>query len=84
MCVHMLSLLIVSCLCVSARVYLLVCVKWTRVDVKRERERETEGDERNAQRIYIYIYVWHRNVHSAACRQALNDKKEKTDARKAK
>ncbi len=28
--------------------------------------------------------VWHRNVHSVARRQALNDKKKKTDAHKEK
>ena len=30
------------------------------------------------------MYVWHRNVHSGARRQVLNDKKKKTDGCKKK
>jgi hypothetical protein len=36
--------------------------------------------------VYVRVCVWHRNVHSdlVGRRQALNDKKKKTDARKEK
>jgi hypothetical protein len=58
-------------------IYLLVCVKQARVDVKRERE----GEEKNAQRICM---CGTETFTRAARRQALNDKKKKTDARKNK
>jgi hypothetical protein len=63
---------------VSVCIYLLVCVKQPRVDVKREREREKR------KMFNVWVCVWHRDVHWVACRQTLNDKKKKTDARREK